>query len=473
MGGFPYAIFIGVIAFIITSVGIIIKNRAWILVGMFLSLTTASPIMTFTRGAAGAIVASDVVAIALLPGIIFGGFYGISTSVVPSWRNPFIVLFIVFILSVSLVASWNTQNLDAISLAKIYIRIPFLSLVTQITIFRLLRICLWAAFFFTIAKLIVNENDLCLIFRCFLIVAFSLAIAQILNRLNVVDLRLTSTYIDVSYAKGYVFGYTKAAVNRILILGFFTTFIAIYKSNLIIKGLYSALACLIVVSILMAGSRAGILGVVVGMTVLMYRCRIVYIPFLLIYLAVLLLSGYYIILLWHEEALTAFKIFLPGSNMVSGRAEIARWTIEYLMSHWLILLVGVGLFNYSYALRGEGGGVFEHAHNDFLTCATECGLIGLVVFIWWITSFCKSLWFAGRKALGYERWASACINAGFWGLLSTMFFEQTLFPSGGSLSLNRLEIMLFGSFTAYYAQKKAREQDSFRSYKNIKNDSDT
>ena len=383
-----------------------------------------------------------------------------STSVVPNWRNPFIVLLIVFILSVSLVASWTTQTLDAISLAKIHMRIPFLSLVTQVTIFRLLRVCLWAVFFLTIAKLTINESDLRLIFRCFLIVAFSLAIAQILNRLDVVDLRLNSVYSEVGRAKDYVFGYTKAAVNRILFIGFFTCFVVMYKSNIIIKGLYSALACLIVVSILLAGSRAGMLGVVVGTTILIYRCRIRYMPFVLIYLAVLISGGYYIILSWHAEALTTFKIFLPASNLLSGRAEIARWTVDYLMSHWIVLLTGVGLFNYSYALRGEGG-IGEHAHNDFLTCTAECGLIGLVVFIWWTTSLCKSLWFAGRKALGYERLASACINAGFWGLLSAMFFEQTLFPSGGSLSLNRLEIMLFGSFTAYYAQKEARERDSF------------
>lgn len=459
MGGFPHAIIIGLVAFLIAFMGIVLRNRSWILASMLLSLTTASPMFTFTRGAAGAIVPSDMVALVLLLGLFFGGFNEMSSFVVPKWRRPFVILSVVYILSVLLVSSWNMPGLAEIAAARVTRAIPFLPLNVQITIFRLFRVVLLMAFFLTISKLIIDDRALHQIFLLAWIVTICLATAQVLTRFGIVNLQLSTT-LFWEWGRGtWVLGYTKSAGNRLLFVGFFVTLILAYKS-VVFKGLYIASAVLVAVSLLLSGSRAGILGLVVGMMVLSFRCKMKFLPFVLISMIVLGLAGFLIVRQYMPEALETYRIFLPGAyeERTVYRAEIAIWTFRYLIENPVVIFRGSGFMNFFYAVQAEGG-VHEHAHNDFLTSVTEVGIAGLVIFLWWLASLGIALWRAGRKAIGRERWISACINAGFWGLLSVMFFETTFFPAGGSLSLNRFEIILFGSLTAYYIQRHAAEQE--------------
>ena len=457
MGGFPHAVIIGIIAAIITFFGIAQKNRGWILAGMLLSLTTASPMLTFTTGAEGAIVPSDLVAFILLLGLLFGGFNGMSSPIVPNWRRPYIILVILWVLSIILIASWNMPDLMQTFGWKARSILP-LPLNVQITGFRLFRIGLLMAFFLVISRLAIEEYILNrVLFYCWLI-AVCLATAQILHRFGVADLRLSSVYAQEFTEMGeYVLGYTKAATNRILFVGFFIALIMTYKSK-VFKMWYIASAFLIVLSILLSGNRAGIVGLAIGIIVLTFRTKAAYIPLVLISTLFLTLSGFYAIYKLQPEALERFAIFLPGSGLSSHRMEIVTWTFEYVTGHLHVLLTGVGFMNYRYALRPVGS-ISDHAHNDILTCLTETGLIGLGVFIWWLSSLLRTIWSVGRKAIGYERWFSACINAAFLGLLSVMLVEQTFFPTAHTLSMNRFQIILFGSFIAYHIQKQAMEQE--------------
>lgn len=467
MSSFPHAIVIGIVTALITFFGIFLKKRSWILVGMLLSLTTASPMFTFTRGAAGAIVSSDAVAFVLLLGLIFGSFKPISSSVVPKWRRPFIILFIVWLLSVLLIASWNMPGLMQTFGWRARSVIP-LPLNVQITGFRIFRILLLISFFLVVSKLTVDDRSLQRIFLWFCIITALLATAQVLIRLNIVDLQLQSSYVPWGAARGYVLGYTKLAANRILFVGFFVSLILAYRTNVTLKGLYLALSILVVVSIFFGGSRATLFGLMVGMMVLTVRTKITYLPLVLIFVGGLGLAGFFIIRQWQPELFEPFEVFLPGRGVevggrgyrAGGRIEIMLWVLKYLIQNPLSLMIGVGFMNYAYALEPVGG-ISSHAHNDFITCLAELGIVGLVVFIWWLASLGRKLWSVGRKTVGQERWTSACINAGFWGLISVTVFERTFFPAGGSLSLHRLEIILFGSFIAYHIQRHAAEHALF------------
>ena len=456
MTGFPHAIVIGALASIIVLFGLFQKNRAWILGGMFLSLSTHSPMITFTAGAAGAIVPSDAVAFVLLLGILFHGFNGMTSPVVPSWRKPYIIVAIIWVLSVILIASWNMPDLAQTYGWKVKSVLP-LPLNVQITGFRLFRIGLLTSFFLVVPKLSIDEQIFHKVLICFWRVAVCLAIAQILNRLGVVDLGLNTRAFFERFGLGnYTLGYTKSATNRILFMGFFIALSLAYIRKLS-KGLYIASAILMVASILIGGSRGGIVGLVAGMMILAVRVRMRYLLPVFFSAVVLAGVGLFIVNKYQPEALERFDVFF-GVERQTGRIEVAKWTLEYLGDEPHVLLTGVGFMNYAYALKPVGA-IREHAHNDILTCLTELGLIGLAVFLWWLVSLGKSIWSSGRKEIGQERWISACINAAFIGLSVVMLVETTFYPAGQSMSLVRLEIMLFGVFVAYHIQKQAAEQE--------------
>ena len=63
---YPYALVIGTVCSCMALAGFSLRRPAWVLTAMVISAVTASPIVSFTRGAAGAIFASDIVALTVL-----------------------------------------------------------------------------------------------------------------------------------------------------------------------------------------------------------------------------------------------------------------------------------------------------------------------------------------------------------------------------------------------------------------------
>ena len=317
MGSFPHAVIIGFIASLLAIIGCMFKNRFCLLAGMFLSLTTASPMLTFTRGAAGALVPSDAVAFILLLGLCFGSFEEISVSVVPTWRRPFIILMIFWILSVLLISSWNMPGLSTMASGRVTGSLSFIPLNVQITLFRLFRVVLLATFFLFISRLYIDQDNLQQIFWCVWIITVCLALAQLLTKFDIINLQLNSTTFW-TYERGkWVLGYTKASTNRILFLGFFVTLILIYKSKFF-KWFYIASAVLIVASLFGGGSRAGVLGLIVGLCILSIRARLQYVFFVIVGSVFLFTGGLLLIYYRQPELLEPFTIFFSDPILFPG-----------------------------------------------------------------------------------------------------------------------------------------------------------
>ncbi len=451
---FWYALLIGVVCSILVVAGCFSGRRRWVIAGMVFSAIVASPITTFTYGTAGAIYASDMVGFCLLL-CYFLAKDKVLTTVVPRWYKPFFWYMFLALISTIVVAPIVTSNLGEAGLTtKIISPVPGVPIWLLMAAFRVVRIILYLVFFSFACHMIIDEEHLSFVIKTVLISIVFLGICQIITFLKIKDLSLYLPW-DV-YQRLHIVGHSKAAAGRLYVMGIFLAMSVMYRSWKVL--LYLGYFAIVTMALLFSGSRAALLAVIIGFMVFVWKGDAVWKMWALVFLA-LIPVGFIILEQINPERVRSFAEIIKDPS-TSTRWQIWSWSIHNLFDNPQTLITGVGFANFRYALIAETE--IYHAHNDFITCVTEIGVIGVLVFIWYLVRLLKDVVGRVKHASGEYRWQAICMSSILAGFLVSSLFEFSLYYSSGSVPMQRTFTIMFGVFTAFWAQQDSlAEQDDF------------
>jgi len=451
---FWYALLIGVVCSILVVAGCFSGRRRWVIAGMVFSAIVASPITTFTYGTAGAIYASDMVGFCLLL-CYFLAKDKVLTTVVPRWYKPFFWYMVLALISTIVIAPIVTSNLGEAGLTtKIISPVPGVPIWLLMAAFRVVRIILYLVFFSFACHMIIDDEHLSFAIRTVLISIVFLGICQIITFLKIKDLSLYLPW-DV-YQRLHIVGHSKAAAGRLYVMGIFLAMSVMYRSWKVL--LYLGYFAIVTMALLFSGSRAALLAVIIGFMVFVWKGDAVWKMWALVFLA-LIPVGFIILEQINPERVRSFAEIIKDPSS-SSRWQIWSWSIHNLFDNPQTLITGVGFANFRYALIAETE--IYHAHNDFITCVTEIGVIGVLVFIWYLVRLLKDVGGRVKHSSGEYRWQAICMSSILAGFLVSSLFEFSLYYSSGSAPMQRTFAIMFGVFTAFWAQQDslAEQEDS-------------
>jgi O-antigen ligase len=168
------------------------------------------------------------------------------------------------------------------------------------------------------------------------------------------------TAIDPNYLASFMCVPTIIALKRFL-----------YPKSISYRLKYAVIASIILLAILLTGSRGAFLSLAVGSAILLWY-KSSYSPFYLIFL----IGFGMLILAFLPAELTDRFLNIYSYNDASNRVRIERWTtaLNYIKEHPLF---GYGPIR-TYDILAMGQGI---AHNSYLGIALQFGCIGLVFFL--------------------------------------------------------------------------------------------
>lgn len=446
-----YALALGIVLASVTVFGAATGKRSLILASMVLGAASASPITTFTRGAAGAIFPADLVALALLFCMATGMSKRMFYPSTPTWYRSFLVWMGLAAVSIISVAPLFTLRLEYSEFAaRAQSPIPGLPLSVAIAGFRLMRLVLYWVYFAFAVRLVMDARTIQFTCKMIVVAITALAICQIVTFLGIANMALYLPGED--YQQAHIVGHAKAIVGRFYVLGIFVCLMLLYRSagSLFYLGAMATMATAIYCS----GSRAALLGAVAGTLVFTLKARLggKIVAGILIGLA--LASVTHLVALDPERAEKFSEVVQDPTR--NPRWMIWTWVLQYLGAHPITLITGVGFTNFNYALASQGA-VAEHAHNDVLTCLTELGFVGTVVFVMYLYHLARNLLVKLGHSTGRERWEALCLSAALAGFLVTGLFEPTFYYSPGAMAIQRMFGVLFGMYTACWLQQAHAE----------------
>jgi O-antigen ligase len=444
---YTYALVLGVVLACVAFFGAATGKRSLILGSMVLGAACASPITTFTRGAAGAIFPGDIVALALLFCMISGITRRMFYPSTPVWYRRFLLWIGIAAVSVVFVAPLFTLRLEYSEFAaRVRSPIPGLPLSVAMAGFRLVRLVLYWVYFAFAVRLVMDAKTIRFTCKVIVVAITALAVCQIVTFLGIADMAL---YLPgEEYQQAHIVGHAKAVVGRLYVAGFFVCLILLYRSAGSV--FYLGAMATMVTAIYCSGSRAALLGAMVGTVVFTLKARLGGKLVAGILIAFALASVTHLVALDPERAEQFLQVVRDPTR--NARWIIWTWVLQYLAAHPITLITGVGFTNFNYALASQGA-VGQHAHNDVLTCLTELGFVGTVVFIMYLYYLARSLLFKLGHSTGRERWEALCLSAAFAGFLVTGLFEPTFYYSPGAMGMQRIFAVLFGMYTAWWLQQ--------------------
>lgn len=432
---FKYAFIVGVGCSIVALVGLLFGKKTWALTACLASCFTASPIITFTRGAAGSIIASDIVGLTLLVFLILSPRFGMQSKQPYIWRKIF--WFFVFFVCGSIIfvgPIYNFYFFSSIFKSRVqeFWVIPLPILMAG---FRITKILTLIPFIILFSRIQLERKEFDKVMSLLMLFFVGLAVAEIMTRLSIYDLSL---YVDpnLEYVGPRVLGFSKATIGRLCGFGVFLSMALMYRSFNVLKAL---IIIILLLGILFSGSRGALLIVLVGIAVIVIYGRLAgsisgFVAFASLALCAAIaysLSGNVYI----DKFVATLNPEKVGS--VASRKDIWFGTIDYWFQHPFLLLTGVGAMNFSYVITSRQF-IAEHAHNDFLTAITELGVIGLVLFCWLLVSVINHYRHGIQSTVGKERWENVCIFAALVGLIAAGFFETTFYITMGAIPIIRI-----------------------------------
>jgi O-antigen ligase len=314
--------------------------------------------------------------------------------------------------------------------------------------FRLVQIAFHLAYFVFAARLLMDGRAVRFATRLTALTIAVLAACQIVSYFGAADLSL---YIPgAEHARGYLLGHTKPAIGRLFLAGIFFAIALLYRS--VGSPIYIIAFLTLVAGIFFAGARAPLVGLAVGLVVMGAGTRI----------------GGKVIVSGLIAAVFCTMIYLAASDPARAdrfmeivrepseayRWKIWSWIIGYLFLHPYVFISGVGFTNFKYALITDEVAIAEHAHNDFLTCTTELGLLGLAFLIMYLYRLGRDIYVRYRTTVGLERWHGLCLGAALAGLIVSGLFEYSFYYNPGAISVQRMLAVMFGVHTAYWVQER-------------------
>ncbi len=447
---YPYALLWGLLWSAAVLIGCVLSNRRLVLAGMIFSSVVASPITSFTAGTSGALYASDLVALVLIACWIFPNTKKMMFDEVPSWYHSFLKYMLVAIISIIFIAPFFSSGVAELGLGqRVHSPIPFIPLPFLMGGFRILRIFMYLVFFSYAVRLVQDESMLRFTYKCIVLAVLGLAICQIITFTGVRDM---GWYLPgIEYQEAHILGHSKSAAGRLYVMGIFVSLILLRR--LLVSSIYFVILGVIIIGLLFGGSRASFLGVVAGLFIFSVKGKFAG-KFVGILSIGLLVLGFYLMSSLSYEQIQSFKVITdaPSTNL---RWVIWKWIVVYLAKHVYILATGVGFANFRYALAAEE--VAEHAHNDYLTCLTEIGIVGLIFFVKYIYGTVRDINERIKTQNKEMRWEGLCLLATMAAFLISSMFEPSLYYSVGAMCMQRIFAVLFGASTAYWHQHKYYE----------------
>jgi len=448
---FPYALCWGIALSLLTLVGCMVGNKYYILTGMVFSALIASPITSFTVGAAGAVYASDLVAVVLLLCWFLPSTRALMSPVKPSWYRYYFWLMIVALFSVIFIAPLTTRALMERGLIeRVRSPIPGIPLPFLIMGFRILRIILYLIFFAYPCRMLSDEKSLRFVYKIVLLTIVILGICQIIHSAKIMDMSFSLPGVGewAIETRWYILGQQKMAVGRIYLVGIFVCLIFLYRSWA--TPMYLAALCTIAMALLFSGSRAGLVGLLAAFFIFGLRSKFLG-KLLVVLLIAALPIGFMVLSRIVPERTAAFMQIItePSSNY---RWIIWKATIANIASHIYILITGVGFANFRYAM-GAGMAV-DHAHSDILTCISEMGIVGATIFLLFLYHLWRDISSKIKYTVDKFRWEALCMNGIFVGFVITSLFENSLYYSAHTLCMQRILLVLFGSYSAFWLQQQ-------------------
>ncbi len=443
-----YPLFLGILCSFCIIYGQIKKSKSIVIFFSLFPAFFASPFISFTRGAAGAITATDFTGVALICCLFFFP---------RNWRSPssvatvkaLKVFFLVFLITI-----WTSgflYNLTGIENESLqYVRfkntwaLPIL--MSGFRTFKLITFFSYCVYFYI---LFFDEKNVKWIINTIIIGSVILAVAQILTRFDIIDLALS--YGDThGYVGPRIMGLTKASVGRIIAIGMVLCLIVIsnYKKTF---GIISLI--ILTGGLMLSGSRGGMVIIIVAFVpiILLGKLRGFFLGgigvLIIVISAVCFLSN-------NEMMLERLTGSFDNKTITTASSRLTIWTqtASALFEKPQIILCGVGGFNFAYAGLKVN---FEHAHNDFLTTLCELGFVGFFVFVSFLFSMAWLLYRNIKTSDGHEKWTNICVFSVFLGLMVASQFESTFYPSISTIPMLRIVFPIFIVISLFSYKRKA------------------
>ena len=417
------------------------RNKKMMVFFSILPCFFASPFYTVTRGAAGAVTASDITGLTLLCCLFF---------IPVKWKTPCgivpvkLIGLLILIMAISIWTIGVYINLIGVSssqLENLHISNRFLLplLIAGYRFAKLMTLFAYLAFF-SIVFFDVEEKTW--LVHTIIIGCLIVSIAKVLTVYNVIDLSLAYGDVNPGYVGPRILGQTKACAGRLLVVGIILCLSGVIERRKIMSLIY---IILLTAGLVLTGSRGAIGALLMGLVPIFFigRSRGLLIGGLAF--IVIVVSGLFVLNFNKNVSQKLLLSFSSESlNTASDRVPIWRRTIMVWLEKPSIVLFGVGAFNFSYARLSVG---YETAHNDMLTAGSELGLSSMLVFISWLLSmvllFCRNI----KMSCQREKWHNICILSIFIGLLFAGIFEATLYPTISTLPMLRVVtplLLVFG-----------------------------
>ena len=181
------------------------------------------------------------------------------------------------------------------------------------------------------------------------------------------------------------------SLSNTLVLGLpFLFFSARYYSNRLTKALLYGILPLVLWTIVLTGSRGGMIGVIFVSLFIAFSSRhrvvtAVVAVFVIVAVAAVMPDQY------KARFMTVFHIEgkdkTGAAESAQGRINGLIWGLKFLMER---PLTGVGIGNFRWAYRMQGG-IWLDAHNLIGKLAGELGLPGIIAFVYFLIVYFRSL----------------------------------------------------------------------------------
>ena len=428
------------------------------LTAMVISAVTASPIVSFTRGAAGAIFASDIVALTVLIVLVLHIRRNMFRERPPAWYRWLVGLVVVAIVSSIVIAPYHMEAMSggtyAGRVSAIGLPIP---VEVQVLVFRIFKIGLYLVFGYVVAKMSYGESEMAFVSRVGVLCIIAIALARLTMFWTGVDFALY--YPDALHDYGRVLGHSKNASSRLYVLGIFLTIMLSKSARL--RPLFWVGLPFFLISIYVSGSRAALVALVVGLAALAIFARLRGGALVIVTAGI----GVIVMPLMIDLSPDRFQQFaiLLNDPTTNSRMEIWAWVVNYLMSQPLVVLTGVGFNNFSYAMAGDGG-MAEHAHLDLLNVLVEVGMPGVIFFVGYVGSLLYVITKVYVRGARSMRWSASCVLAALCGLVVASIFEPTFYYSSSAVPMQRFIIILIGGWSVVWlrTQRSIYRETSLR-----------
>lgn len=299
---------------------------------------------------------------------------------------------------------------------------------------KLISLASYGYFFFTLSS---DDKSRDWMMRVIIITAALVAVAQIITQLGLMDLSLSYGDTGGVYVGPRILGQTKATIGRFFFMGVLLCLARYERGN---KLELAGLTIILTAGLALSGSRAGILALLASFFPIYLLGRSRGIAIGVVTMVFVVLVGFWALNFSEKKKNMLVRTFEPKTvETASTRLPIWKETVSAWFDNPMILLFGVGVFNFSYAGLPVH---FEHAHNDMLSISTELGLFGTLVFSIALCTIFVTLFSMAWCNDSKKKWFYLCVFSMFVGLLVASMFEPTFYPTISTLPLLRVIIPL-------------------------------